>query len=354
MKCPQCSSPQKAKDKMICSQCGYLFALNPKEKLKISDFGFKRAVEALSGPEGNYFTYNQLYAQIYRLAEKTARKSRRSVVIAICVLGAILTLVLGTVLGDLTPLGSWAYLLVGIVALIVVVRYARRRPRIADRDVKDTIRAYQAVHPLERLADGEQFKRMDEGAFDREFLNYAPERILIVERNDMADMLLLNRFHIENKALVVSAHRYPPQAFRACREFLSRYPDLPVAVMHDASTEGLHLKERLLADKHWNLQGKEIQDLGLFANNVDTLKNPIWLPPGRPGAGVTESAAGKSSEENIQRGLRMPLDIAPPRAMMGVAGLAMIAGMALLSDELLAEQRRRATDTSSADRGGFG
>jgi len=354
MKCPQCTSDQKIKDGMICSKCGYLFALNPKEKLKISDLGFKKAVEALSGPEGNYFTYNQLYAQIHKHAVKSARGSRVKHIIISCIVGVVATLFLGTFFRDFTQLGARAYVIVGIIAALVVIIRIGRRPHVSDNDVRDTIRSYLSMHPIERLADGERFKRMESDAFDREFLNYAPERILIVERNDMADMLLLNRFHVENKTLVVSAHRYPPHAFRACQEFLVRYPDLPVEVMHDASMEGLRLKERLQADKQWHLQGREIKDLGLFAHNVDKLKNPIWLPAGRPGAGATDTRVTSSSEENIQHGLRMPLDIAPPRAMMGAVGLAMLAGMALLSDELLAEQRRLAKDTTSDVGGGFG
>ena len=115
------------------------------------------------------------------------------------------------------------------------------------------------------------------------------------------------------------------------------------------------MKKKLVSDKTWNLEGKNIQDLGLFPHDVDRLKKPIWLPS--PTKKLDQDAAfpkGKTAMENISKGHNMPVDVAPPRAMMGAAALAITAGFALLSQELLAEQARSAQADGDSFDGGFG
>ena len=50
----------------------------------------------------------------------------------------------------------------------------------------------------------------------------------------------------------------------------------------------------------------------------------------------------------------MPLDVAPPMAMMAGMGLALAVGSALLSEELFAEQMQRGATGWAAGSGGFG
>lgn len=207
--------------------------------------------------------------------------------------------------------------------------------------VAGIISKYRKVRSIDRLIDGRNLfeYNLNSKELGDEILQYAPERILIVERNDIANMLILNRFHIEQKTLVVSDQKYPERAFTACQRFLLQHSDIPVVLMHDASEEGLHMKDRLLTDKAWNLEGKNIQDLGLFPKDTDRLKHSMWLPT-MPKRGKEKILSNKKmSYKNIQKGYKMPLDIAPPRTVMGVTGLAMATGLALLSDELLAEQQ---------------
>ena len=53
---------------------------------------------------------------------------------------------------------------------------------------------------------------------------YAPERILVVERDDLVDMLIRNRFHLTAKAVVVSRTGYPERVFAACGIFCATIP----------------------------------------------------------------------------------------------------------------------------------
>ena len=214
------------------------------------------------------------------------------------------------------------------------------------------INTYKAAHPIDNLVDGTRFRNMAAYGFDTEFLNYAPERILIVEHDDTADMLLLNRFHFENKTLVVSAGKYPRPAFDACRRFLSAHPDLPVFLIHDCSPSGIRMQSRLMTDPEWHLKDKNITNLGLHARDVAGLKTSMWIPEDIEGAGQKESIrmAG-DSREYLDQHFRMPLGVVGPIAFLGTMGVAMTLGVPLLSEALLAEQRAGAIGGSSVDTG---
>ncbi len=352
MKCPNCGNDQKHSEGMVCKSCRYEFTLSPKEKPYITDQAFKLAVDRLSGPDGSYFTYNQLYAAIHRLVRKKMDKNRYAVTAVLIVIGLFVSAVLGSFIADAINADYWPQVTIFIIFVALAVYFAVRPVNTDPKLVSDTIHKYTKQHPLERLADGTKFKDMDVKAVDKELFQFAPERILIVERDDMADMLLLNRFHVENKTLVVSMQRYPQRAYDGVKHFLSKNPELPVHIMHDASKEGLKMKESLETRKDWELKGSAITDLGLFPKDLSRLKDPVWRPTGRAAvAGGAAAPKGKDPREIINEGYRMPVDVAPPRAFMGTAALAMIAGAALLSPELMAQQQATGADGTS---GGFG
>jgi len=145
------------------------------------------------------------------------------------------------------------------------------------RYFEEAIKKYRSAYDLEKIVEGRALVSMGQ-ADDMEQLQYAPERVLIVEHDDMADMLILNRFHMDSKTLVLSANKYPASAFAAYEQLMLNFPDTPVNIAHDASKQGLRLKSRLVKSQAWGLEGKAIIDLGLFLLNVDKDDSLIWLP----------------------------------------------------------------------------
>ncbi len=350
MKCPACAFDQKYKGGMVCGSCGYRFALDPKKAPHVTDMAFKKAVDRLSMLGEYHFTHNQLFAQIHRLILKKRRSARIGGMIALAVLGIILYFLgVRNLIGEGLP----GAILFGALWLLFVVHRWRSPVKIPHEQVNGLIRTYQAAHPMERLVTGRAFDGLDREEIDAEFLRYAPERIVVVERDDLADMLLLNRFHFENKALVVSASKYPRRAFAACRAFLDRHPDLPVFLFHDASRKGHRMKTDLLADPAWNLAGKTVKDLGLNPYDVERLRSPLWIPdPGGKTKGKYVRIGGKPIE-NIEDGYMLPVDIGAPRSAMGALSLAAGAGLVLASPELLAQQAVDARGGGGLG-GGFG
>ncbi|MBM3300671.1 MAG: hypothetical protein FJY85_12025 [Deltaproteobacteria bacterium] len=254
------------------------------------------------------------------------------------------------------------------LAVIGLFLMYRSRIQIPHDDLIRVINTYQATNPIPNMVDGQRFKRhAPKAQIKHELFDYAPERILIVPSDDMVDMLVLNRFHMDNKTAVVSASKYPLHVFEACQRMLEKHPDIPVEIIHDVSSDGLHLKSRLLADKSWNLEGRNVKDLGLFPQDVNRIKTPIWIPSGRPSSVLAARAAPPAvpgeperklgvageAEKKIGEGMRMPLDFVGPGVMMSALAVAVIGGTLLMSEELLAEEFRKTTKEGTAD-GGFG
>jgi hypothetical protein len=348
MKCPKCGFNKKRSEGMVCDSCRYQFALDPKEEPYLSDMAFKKVLDRVSTYGKNHFTYNQIYAQLYRLLRKKKTKARIFTVFGAGAITLFISLPLGGDMWWVTRL-----ILCAVVMGIVGLFFWKWKPRIKEGSIRKVIQKYDSRHGIDNMVKGASFTNMEPREFDREILKYAPERMLIVERDDMADMLLLNDFAMDNKTLVVSANRYPKRAFKVFKHFAQKNPDIPISLIHDVSRVGVKLKEKLKNDPEWGLANREIKDLGLFPENLKQLKEPIWRPEPSRGAFKERAVPGGDDPiKNMNKGFRAPVDVAPPHSFMSTAAMAMIVGAALLSPELMAQQAQDSTSGSSG--GGFG
>ncbi len=346
MKCPKCATNHKKKDGMQC-KCGYLFVLDPKQPPKLTDKAVAATIDKLSGSGRYYFTFNQLYAALHRVLEKKAGKERITGAVFIPIIAGVIAVVVGM------RLGWWVSLIPISLGAVGALLLWKRQPTVPHQQLSEAIRRYKDANPIPFLVEGNRFSgSLPKDQIKEELFSYAPERILIVPTKDMVDMLVLNRFHFENKAAVVSGSKYPEHVFKACQRFLEKNPDLPVEVIHDVSGSGARFKDKLLADPTWHLEGKNVKDLGLFPADVAKIKNPIWIPSGRPASAFAQKSADPV-QAKMDQGMAMPLDFAGPTVMMGALALAVVGGLLLMSEELLAEQARRGVMDAGTG-GGFG
>ncbi len=344
MKCPKCNAKQKPSSDASCP-CGYRFALNPKESPYLSDRAVQHVIDKLSGSGQYYFTYNQLYSALHKAGADKKKKNKRIVAIMIVVFSGLFAL------GASKVVGIWLSIIMASVGIAGLIAWLLKRPEAKYDELTQVIQTYRSLHPIANMVDGTRFKvERTKEELKKELFDYAPERILIVQNDQMVDMLVMNRFHFENKTVIVSANKYPDHVFNACQKFLAKKPDIHVELLHDASLEGVKLKNKLLADKTWNLEGKNIVDLGLSIQDVANVKDPVWLPGRRTVAPVTGRSTG-AAEDKINQGMRFPADFAPPSLMMGILTVAVIGGLAFMSEELLAAQ---AAKTGQDYSGGFG
>jgi hypothetical protein len=348
MKCPKCQNDQKHKEGMSCKQCGYTFSLDPRKVPHVSDAAMHKLVDNLSGSGQYFFTFNQLYVEVYKLALKCKKKGVQK--IASLVVAGLVSLVLFMALRNFLDLTLTVIVVCIIPAL--AIWYVFRPVRVSHEEVMKLITAYRRANPLDNLVDGTWFQRdLSQDVLKEELFQYVPERILIVQSDEMVDMLVRNRFHFDNKTAVISENKYPKHVFTACQRFLEKKPDIPVHIIHDLSKDGLLLKDKLLGDPSWNLEGKDIKDLGIFADDVKDFKDPVWIPSGRPSDLLPKKSGASPVEQQIDSGMRMPVDLAPPRVLLGTLGVAVAGGLLLMSTALFAAQARQATSDSG---GGFG
>ncbi len=352
MKCPKCHHNQRYREGMTCRECRYRFALSPKVPPNLTDLGMIRIIDRLSTFGQFYFTRHQLLAAVYRmLVRKRTRSRRLSAVVWAIVLGGS-----GIIFGGfpvMFPLWVYGAFLLAVVWLAVWI--ARRPVKIRFGEVDGAVTTYLTVHPPDRLADGTAFSKTPPPPFDDELAAYAPEQVLIVERDDIADMLILNRYHLEQKTLVVSARKYPQAAFTAFKRFIAAHPDLRVVLIHDLSKAGHRLRNDLESDPDWGLPRGAIVDLGLHHTDVDRLKTPLWLPTTKVSGKLDRArieTEGRAIDQ-LQSGRYVPVDAAPPRTMLAAFTLAVAAGLPLASEELLALQAQDAA-SGGVGTGGFG
>ncbi len=336
---------------MICGSCGYKYALSPKSPPMLSDMAVKNAVDRVSALGTYYFTQNQLTSQLIHLKQKKEKRNQLGCFFA--GVFAIIAIAFGVINFQKGNPFGWVLLIVAALIVVGMRKMGKMPVSVSYPDIKTAVETYRRMHPIEKLVDGTRFEGVEDTG-DSDLLEFAPERILIVQHDDVADMLILNGFHMEQKTLVLSAEKYPSTAFEAYRKIIARYPDTPIALMHDASEAGLRMKARLIKDSEWMLEGKRLEDLGLSPKDVSKLKTPIWIPTQKGGEFSKKSTkTGGDAMESINEGYSAPLDAAPPKALLGAAGLALLVGAPLLSEAFVEEQMKQASGTEASG-GGFG
>lgn len=318
---------------MTC-RCGYRFALNPRERPFISDVVVFRTIGRLSDFGSRFFTYNQLYVQLYNRLLRKKRRDRIMVAVLLAFASVAGSAALAALTGSTVLAG-----LAAAAAAAGLLLFVRRSVFISYDLVAKTLQIYTAAYPPANMVDGTRFEKAPPNGFQGDFLQFSPEKILIVDRNDIVDMLLLNRFYIEQKVLVLSAKQYPSHVFSACCKILEAHPEVPVMLMHDASREGYAMKRRLLTDPAWPLTEANVKDLGIHPWDVDQARRTFWMPAGLSSQTLSGPIpAGVSAAEVIRKGFVVPLDALPPRKLTALISLSLISGFALLSPDLAALQ----------------
>jgi len=100
---------------------------------------------------------------------------------------------------------------------------------------------------------------------------YSFDRLIVVESEAIAQMLIANNVHLEHNAAILSITGYPHNIFSTVMEMLRRNPNLSVYALHDASPKGMAMVQQLTTDPQW-FQGQTVNviDLGLLPRQILT------------------------------------------------------------------------------------
>jgi hypothetical protein len=315
MRCPDCNHSQKYRSGTRCGQCNYRFVFRKKAD-QITDFALRQMIQRLSDNGQYAFTATQL-------ALALCRHWRQSVWGPIgCGLIALLVPVGILIINGYGLIGALLF----VVALPLIIHLSRRQASaLPFHKASDLIRRYHQAHPIAGLADGKAFAGQA-APLEPQDLYYAPERILVVERDELVDLLVRNRFHLTAKTAVISQSGYPAHLLAACREFLRRHPQTPVQLLHDASTPGFALAARLAADPEWPLAPHPLADLGITKNALDPKARLPWLPADPK----TEGAYSADHQRMLRAGHRVPVDSLGPKPLLSLLSAAVVSGALLL------------------------
>ena len=323
MKCPNCSNSHKLREGMQCS-CGYEFVFNPRQHPKITDNRFVSLIRQASENGTRWYTFPQLYSRYCR--SKYYRMPHRNMgCIFLVVLVALAAI--ATTAADGPVEVMWAAAGIGALILVIAPLFYRTPSREELQHLIDKWRKHgKGVDKLlEQPGLGEPPPDWPES----DIYDYGAERLVVVERDLLVDLLVRNGWHADNKALVISENGYPSYLIPHAQKLLTERPDLPVFLLHDAGPESERMHERMA---RWNwlpVQNHEVTDLGLFRGDVKRLERLRPICPERDGYAAA-------------------IDSLPFSMLAAGAGAAAVAGVPL--GALLDAQKQAAADTTS----GFG
>ena len=325
MKCPNCGHNHSAREGRACSKCHYRFVFGKTDG--ITDNRVMLLIKRL-GEDGRYYlTRTQLALGLAQL------RSQYGPLYAVVpfALGAVVAFTIGGLFIDSTPLLGVFGALVGFMAVSVgsralLIKLFPNRPA-SYRQARQLLERYHRAHPIDKLAIGGAFAHPGPGT--RMEPGYAPERMLVVEREDLADALLSNGFHLEQRCVVVTVDGYPPHVFKACQEFVKRHSELPIYLLHDASAQGFRALERLETRPEWQFARGRVRDLGITREQLrqSSRQTLPWLIKG--GETVVHSS---DHEKMLKAHGWVPVDYAPPPALQGALAAGLVAGMLSLPD----------------------
>lgn len=307
MKCPKCDARIRNKEFTgDCPECHYHFVFGTADS--VSDRKFEALLRKASANDTYYFTENQLYS----LYARSQHMSPAWVYLPGILMILLAAWIMGSVRLYLIFLPFLALPLVAILA-----RKIRKPP--SRTEFQKVLSRWRSAHPIPRLLQEDQQRLLHPPpALEKDIYDYGVEKILIVERPILVDLLVLNDFAAREKALVVSEDGYPSYLQPRLAAILKEQQDIKIHLLHDATEHGESMQGRLEKQRP-EFEGHGIVDLGISTRDAKKTKLLSHMVGG-------------------EAGYRMPVDFLGPAALATMAGIAMS-----MNTSMLAAQQ---TDTS--------
>ena len=265
-----------------------------------SDAEWLELIARASGDGRHSFTENQLYLAYARNKVQVTRyiARRGGIGLVMIVLGLAVWIYALKVDWGITLVLGIACTMSG-VAMVGTGVVTRREP--ASREpVQRWLASWRSQSDAPLL--------LSEPKLEQHGLEYAPraaERLIVVERDLLVDLLLKNGAHEALNALIVAESGYPSALASEARRLLAARPDSKVIAIHDATPSGVAMPARLRKNSVLPLADHAVLDAGLFPADVTWLAE---LAPAIP-AGYTQTVPVDSlSYDALLIGLRGVID----------------------------------------------
>jgi hypothetical protein len=262
MKCPECGVKQKKDGELRCC-CGYQFIFHAGNAQGMTDARFFNLLRRAGGNGRFYFTFPQLYSTWCRqdAGERNFLLRKR-----LAAAGVLLFTLFISCFFLFGWIGGLLSLILLVLPWLLIRQYRRQRPPDSGM-LKKLVKQWQAGHGGgdEMLLLGPSLHEPPPGFPEKDLFDYGVERIIIVERPLLVDLLVRNGFHAEQNALVFSRDGYPAYIVQRARKILKEKPSLPVYLLHDASEAGMAMSRKN------KLSGRTVIDLGIRPEHLEKM-----------------------------------------------------------------------------------
>ncbi len=270
MKCPSCGVNYEKDYGLRCS-CGYKYVFNPLLHSGMTDGMFLELVQEASNNGKNYYTLPQLYLAWCTRDEQENLPLAQRVLVLVCLLIFSIIFFLFSVfgIGFIVALISLALL---DIPLVLARKYGERQLP-AKKELARLVQLWGKKHGIpDKLILKPCLDR--QGAAKKMLKGCRVGRIILVERATLVDLLILNGFHRQEKALILSVDGYPAFIHDLAGKFLDKHPKLPVFLLHDATKDGMIMhRDVSIPDSH------PIVNLGAAPRHLEQVESlkPLML-----------------------------------------------------------------------------
>lgn len=255
---------------MTC-KCGYGFVLDPK-KDGSTDWKFLAAVRRASANGTYSFTRNQLYAAACR-----GLRSQKSAwfLLLFVVVGAVITFF--GLRESTDPNKPTVFLIIfglvfftaGLAGMIAVLF-----PRLSRNKWDKCFTKWKGAGcKINGLIEGRQLETPPPDYDETDLYDYGVEQIVICERDELVDWLVLNRYHFNARAAVIGESGYPSYLLPKINELLTGDEPPKVCLLHDASDHGQKMADRVRAAGVFDLKKAEVIDMGISPEVVAKIRS---------------------------------------------------------------------------------
>lgn len=272
MKCPNCQLDSKKPDRPdgACPQCKRPFRLDPPVE-GMSDYAVDALVKKITDNLAHKYVKRQLVAALERRFVAKNRAAKRAY-IAFWVVGSFVLLV-GLVL-QFYPILIPFCVLLGIFSIIYFA--TKVDPAAVAQQVATGFgTTANEVAPREL----QPARRGSAREFDLE--SYGFDRVIVVQGDDIAEMLVANQFHFQHNAAIISIDGYPQHVAAIVDQQLASNQATTVVLLHDASALGYAMAGDWLGRRR--LAPNRVIRAGLSPRQAEKL-GPKHPPMGELGA----------------------------------------------------------------------
>lgn len=324
MICPKCKNNHKKSYGLRCN-CGYWFVFRPDVDSGMTDNKFLSLVRKASADNRYYFTFSQLYYFCRTMKGKIHFSSICSIVTRYIFFGFFAFIFFS----EFWPL---VFFLIALTAFIHSTKYYYSPPNREElrRLVKkwSRSRCSYVKGTLDKMIVKPSLHKPPPEFPEGDLYDYGVERIIIVERKILVDLLVKNGFHTEQRALIFSVDGYPSYIEEQSKKLLQASPELPIYLLHDATEEGMAMRKKIkIPTSH------KVVDLGM---SPDQLQNFPTLKPLRL----------------QEQGYNAPLDVLPYAALSAMGTAAIAAGIPF--DEVLVSWKREGNSVGDSSVSSYG